>query len=543
VLRQGERQLRGSTFKRCGCRNPETGKKYPVGKCPRLSSSKRADRDHGSWWGRYDVPRGSSNKRRQPIIGPYKTQKEAEEAIAAELAAVGSTGHVEDKTIKVGEYLTTWLKGKRRLKASTFNSYQEAVELYFRPGIGYLRMCDLRDHHISDLVTAMQQINRPLPAQRKPSEMLLRLIEVRADDERRSLPLGERRHKKSTRPLSPSRIKRVMAVLNSALNTAVAKDVLSKNPAAHVELPRVTRRRPLVWTRERVERWEQTGKVPGKVMVWTPVQCGAFLDFAEARQERLYEMYHLVATRGLRRSETIGLPWADTDLDESKTISVILEEDEDGDEVDGHQDDGTKTEHSTRTIPLDETNNDLLKSWRARQNAERLQAGTRWVDSGRVFTSRDGSALSPQYISRRFEELRSQYNKIRHSAKAQSDTARLARWHRVPEEAILVALNGPPLPPIRFHDLRHCAATYSLAAGVDKKVVSETLGHSRYQFTEDTYTSVIPELLQAAAEAVISIVPRRNDGTTGATKAARKPGKTGQTKVSTAPSPRRRQAQ
>jgi hypothetical protein len=44
---------------------------------------------------------------------------------------------------------------------------------------------------------------------------------------------------------------------------------------------------------------------------------------------------------------------------------------------------------------------------------------------------------------------------------------------------------------------------------VDKKVVSDMLGHSRYQFTEDTYTSVIPELMQAAAEAVVGIVPRR----------------------------------
>jgi integrase len=536
----GESQVKGSTFKRCGCRDPETGKKYGESKCPRLYSDKRADRGHGRWWGRYDVPPGPDGRRRQRKIGPYPTQTEAQNAVAAQITAVGNTGHVQDREIKVSEYLTTWLSGKRRLKASTFASYKEAVELYFRPGLGYLRMCDLRDHHISDLVTAMQQINRPLPGGRDASEMLLRLIEVRADDARRSLSSGERRHKKSTKPLSPARIKRIMAVLSSALNTAVAKDVVSKNPAAHVELPRVTRPRPLVWTRERVERWEQTGKVPGKVMVWTPAQCGSFLDFAETRQERLYELYHLVATRGLRRGEAIGLPWFDTDLDESKTISVILE-DEDDNAV-GHQDDGTKTEKSTRTIGLDDTNIALLKAWRARQNAERLQAGTRWADSGRVFTCRDGSPLGPQYVSRRFDELRSQYGKIRHSATTQSDVERLARWHRLPQEAILVALNGGPLPPIRLHDLRHCAATLSLAAGVDKKVVSEMLGHSRYQFTEDTYTSVIPELLQAAAEAVVSIVPRRNSGASAVGKGTKRTKKAEQAKDSGTQSPRRRQA-
>ncbi len=65
------------------------------------------------------------------------------------------------------------------------------------------------------------------------------------------------------------------------------------------------------------------------------------------------------------------------------------------------------------------------------------------------------------------------------------------------------------LPPIRFHDLRHRSATLSLAAGVDIKVVQEMLGHSTSAFTRDVYTSVVPEIATAAAEAVAAIVPRR----------------------------------
>lgn len=41
------------------------------------------------------------------------------------------------------------------------------------------------------------------------------------------------------------------------------------------------------------------------------------------------------------------------------------------------------------------------------------------------------------------------------------------------------------------------------------KVVSETLGHARSSFTSDTYTSVIPEVFKAAAEATAAVVPRR----------------------------------
>ena len=65
------------------------------------------------------------------------------------------------------------------------------------------------------------------------------------------------------------------------------------------------------------------------------------------------------------------------------------------------------------------------------------------------------------------------------------------------------------LPPVRFHDLRHGSATLSLAAGVDIKIVQEMLGHATSAFTRDVYTSVVPEIAAAAAEAVAAIVPRR----------------------------------
>lgn len=64
------------------------------------------------------------------------------------------------------------------------------------------------------------------------------------------------------------------------------------------------------------------------------------------------------------------------------------------------------------------------------------------------------------------------------------------------------------LPAIRLHDLRHGAASLMLAAGVDMKVVQETLGHSNLSTTSNTYTSVFPEVAAAAADATHAIVPR-----------------------------------
>jgi integrase len=73
--------------------------------------------------------------------------------------------------------------------------------------------------------------------------------------------------------------------------------------------------------------------------------------------------------------------------------------------------------------------------------------------------------------------------------------------------ATVVARLG--LPPVRFHDLRHGAATMLLAAGQPPKVISETLGHSTVAFTMDVYTEVATEPAEAAAVAIAAFIPRR----------------------------------
>jgi integrase len=65
------------------------------------------------------------------------------------------------------------------------------------------------------------------------------------------------------------------------------------------------------------------------------------------------------------------------------------------------------------------------------------------------------------------------------------------------------------LPPVRFHDLRHGAATMALAAGVDLKVISEILGHATSTFTADVYTEVAEELAEDAAARIGAFLRRR----------------------------------
>ncbi|MGC5009793.1 tyrosine-type recombinase/integrase [Streptosporangium sp. DT93] len=370
-----------------------------------------------------------------------------------------------DRNIKFGQWLDLWLRGKKALAESTRESYRETIDLYGKPGLGHMRLADVREQHLERLYEAIGQINN-LPEGEVPGELLRRLLAARAPSTKRELAKGEKRGRAQQRPLSAARIQRIHRVLSSALGTAHRQKRIAHNPAVHVELPKVRRVRPLVWTAARVAQWKDTGRVPGPVMVWTPAQVGAFFDFIEEWGERLRTVFHLAGTRGLRRGEVVGAEWVNVDW-EAGTLSLLESDEEEG---------GTlKSEASWRTVALDAVNVELLKAWRRQQRRERLAVGEAWVDSGRIFTRPDGSPLNPDRLSQRFGEL-----------------VHISR-----------------LPPIRFHDLRHCAATLALAAGVDIKVISATLGHARHSFTADVYVSVVPEVATAAAEATTAIVPRR----------------------------------
>jgi integrase len=76
------------------------------------------------------------------------------------------------------------------------------------------------------------------------------------------------------------------------------------------------------------------------------------------------------------------------------------------------------------------------------------------------------------------------------------DRTDLMRRHFLP------LLQAAGLPPMRFHDLRHSAATLLLRQGVHPKVVSEMLGHSQISMTLDTYSHVLPDMQRDATAAL-----------------------------------------
>jgi len=76
-------------------------------------------------------------------------------------------------------------------------------------------------------------------------------------------------------------------------------------------------------------------------------------------------------------------------------------------------------------------------------------------------------------------------------------------FHRIREKA--------GIDRLRFHDLRHSAATLLLARGVPQRVVMEQLGHSTLAMTQ-RYTHVVPQLMNDAAAAMDRALGSRVSG-------------------------------
>ncbi|WP_405585362.1 tyrosine-type recombinase/integrase [Streptomyces sp. NBC_01092] len=485
-------------YKACSCRDPET-KRLLGKKCSDLPK-----KGHGGWYARYEAPPSAEGKRRQPRIGPYTTETECKKELARVLGTAANPKAHDERKTTLGEYLErryAWRVSEAEtgegLKKSTLDAEREAIDLYGKPGLGHIKVVDLTDEHFRELYAAMRKLNRPEEKDDR-SEILRRLKEARATRH------GRRVH---TRPIGESRIRRVHAVLHGALTDAVKlSKIRPDNPTDGVWRSKGGKRKqgrakPLLWTDERVAAWEKSGNIPAKVMVWTSLQTGSFLDFAEASEERMYPAFHLDAYYGPRRGELVGVDEKDLSL-ERRRLHVLQSQSDD-------ELDDTKTEAGYRQIPLDDETVRVLRAWHKRKLEERLQWGELYRDEGRVFCYEDGQALKAEYLSSRFRILIERHANIRAKGKEGWPVERIARKFRTSEAAVEVALRMS-LPPIRFHDLRHGAATMLIAAGVDDKFVSEVLGHASVSFTKDVYAVVAEELAEDATRKIAAFIPRQN---------------------------------
>lgn len=485
--------FKDKTYQRCACKGHLTDKQgrpilnkdgtqktgYLEKRCPHLKR-----RDHGSWYYSIEIPAGPGGKRRRAKKGGFKTQDQAANAAAKTYRdAQAGVDVLSDET--VGEYLRRWLDNQPGLKATTKNSYEDFLRLYFTPHLGHIKLRELRPRHIEEMFAAIQDQNE-VKNKNQEAAQLAREAEQKArtawrdataprdpqlrktwNKAKAALKAALARPRREAGPTTQHRIK---MALSSALEDARKRRMITDNWAALVQTPRARKAKALEWTPGRVEAWRKTGKKPSPVMVWTPEQTGTFLDSVVS--DRLYPLWVMIAFLGLRRGEACALSWAEVDLDAGvihiieEIVTVAYQKHED-----------TPKSDNIRDIALDHDTINLLRWWRDRQQTEQaewLETTGEWTDTGRVFTLEDGTEYHPQYFSDRFERL---YKKA-------------------------------DLPPIRLHDLRHGSATLALRAGVAMVAVQRRLGHSSIRVTSDIYTTVLAEVEREAAEATVSVVPR-----------------------------------
>lgn len=494
--------MKGSTFRRCGCRD-EDGKQLGQA-CPKLAS-----RRHGTWGWRQELPSASDGTRQTLRKSGYESKTDAvadldkvrallaipdpeddegRAAVADLLRSTVANGeplpdHDETRRrfrsgqrlatdLLLGDYLDDWLASKK-IKRSGKARYETDVRVHLKPHLGHLRLSRLRISHIAEMFAAIDEQNDEITASNAARrEADQRRREAAANGAKRSV---QRSLAAELRDMPPFRRVtgkatqlRIKATLRAALNAAMTDQLIVFNPAAHVEIESPAKPKALIWTDERVDRWRETGEKPGPVMVWTPAQTGQFLDFVA--DHRLYGLFHLIAFRGLRRGEACGARVVDLDV-KARTLTIAKQLVQDGWNV---EESDPKTDSSSAAVAMDEGTLDALRARLAAREAEKEEWGEDWIDSGRIFTRENGEWIHPGWLSEEFERL--------------------------------VGRSG--LPPVRLHDLRHGAATLMLASGAQMKVVQETLRHSSITVTSNIYTSVLPELAFAAAEASVKIVPR-----------------------------------
>ncbi|MFF7452885.1 tyrosine-type recombinase/integrase [Kitasatospora sp. NPDC008115] len=380
-------------------------------------------------------------------------------------------GHSLTTRTTVSEWLDTWLKGKKTLRAAGAARYEADIRCHLRPRIGQIRLDRLRVDHLDAMFEEIAATNVEVIEQNYQRRQALEdLQSIRGRAARRTAHMAITAMPPFRRITGLATQHHIKATLRAALNTAIARQLITFNPAAHVELETAPRPKALVWTAARVAEWKRTGKKPSPVMVWTPDQAGAFLDYVS--DHRLYALWHLYCFRGPRRGEGLGVRWMDFDRD-TRALAVATQLVQLGwDVVEGEP----KTASGIRLVALDLGTTDVLLRHEVQQQAERLRFGAGWVDTGRIFVEEDGTWLHPGKVSDLFARL----------------------------------VYDADLPPVRLHDLRHLAATLALLAGVDVRVVSEMLGHSNTSITRDIYQTVLDDLAREAAEAVVSLVPRRS---------------------------------
>ena len=253
--------------------------------------------------------------------------------------------------------------------------------------------------------------------------------------------------------LSGVTLRKIKSIINMTLTYYEAEGIIDKNPCKFLRLPPKVRHEAHFFTMSQVE--ELLGKL-------------------RASNEPLYPMIRVTALYGLRRSEALGLCWDCVNFENetftirrtvTKVSKVVAK-------------DKTKNLTSRRSFPMTAEIKELFLSLKAQQKKDKKFYGNTYFDNDYVFRWEDGKPFAPDYITRKFRKLLKEYG----------------------------------MPLIRFHELRHSAASNLLSMGFTLKDVQEWLGHSDIKTTANIYGHLDAKRKITMANALSTGISEMNTG-------------------------------
>ncbi|HEX8278115.1 MAG TPA: site-specific integrase [Segetibacter sp.] len=349
-------------------------------------------------------PDGRRNIHSATIRG---TKKDAEQYLNKLVQEIDQGTYIDTPVITVDEFFNKWLESVSRLRTTerTSDGHESIYKRYFRKAIGGKKLNKLNVLDIQKVYTEMQG-----------------------------------------KGLSPVTIRHAHSVINCALKQAVKWNLLSRNPAELVELPRL----------ERKER-----------RVLSPEEARRFIEASEEIKHGL--VFEFALLTGMRPEEYLSVQWKDLDFD-SCTVQVRRALVRHNNKWSFQE---TKTSKSRRTVVLPVSLIQKLKAHKTKQLEHRLKVGSFWQNYDLVFCHEFGTPHSiPNLTYRYFRPI----------------------------------LEKAGIPQIRLYDLRHSHATLLLMAEENPKVVAERLGHSTVVLTLDTYSHVLPTMQRKATDKLEKIL-------------------------------------
>ncbi|PZG07851.1 site-specific integrase [Micromonospora craterilacus] len=339
-----------------------------------------------------DVGRKADGRRDQRTY-TFDTRKEARAEYARIKHETDRGTYVRPGKVTVAEFLDEWLTSATRdVEKATASNYRDAL-LPVRARLGGKPLQDVNEADIEALIDWM-------------------------------LREGRRRGGKPGTGLGVRSVRLTLGRLRTALNVAVRRQLVVRNVAAFVTIPRAAAKAAIE---------ERTKRKP-----WTQDEVKTFLTGITG--ERLYAVC-LLSLMGLRPAEVCGLRWSDVDF-EAGTIAA-------GDNtrtlVDGEvEEKKAKSAAGQRGLPMPASVAKALKAFQTQQKKERLKAGDAYVASGYVLVNEIGEGQRTDWLRRRVYGLMAKVG----------------------------------VRKVRPYDARHACLTYLAAAGVPDVVLAAWAGHA-----------------------------------------------------------------